>query len=70
MSYPVTTVVRVSPGQHLGETMIRFRTWFDSQKIQPAEFSSAVDAKGYKLTIVFLNTNHAERFRTQFRAPC
>jgi outer membrane lipoprotein-sorting protein len=64
-----TTVVRVSPGQQLGETMIRLRTWLDREKIQPAEFKTAVDGKGYKFTIGFLNTNDVERFRAQFGAP-
>jgi hypothetical protein len=63
-------VVRLSPGQYLGETMIRLRTWLDREKIQPAEFSTAVDAKGYKLTLGFVNTDDAERFRAQFGAPC
>jgi hypothetical protein len=63
-SYPFTTVVRLSSGEQLGKTMNR--TWLDSEKIQPAEFRTMADAKGYVFTIGFRNLNDADRFRAQF----
>jgi len=65
---PLVATVRVSEGDQLGETMKRLRIWLDSERIQPSEFTTAVDSGGYMLTFAFRNLQDAERFRAQFRA--
>ena len=61
--------IRVSLGSPLGETMNKMRTWLDRQKIQPREFKTGVDGKGYAFTIAFSNEDEAELFRQQFQVP-
>jgi hypothetical protein len=63
---PLTTVVRLSQGDQLGETMKRLRIWLDSERIEPSEFKTAVDAAGYTFTIGFRRPQDAKRFRAQF----
>jgi len=46
--------------------MSSVRIWLDEQKIQPAEFKTAVDAEGLTCTIGFLSVEEADRFRAQF----
>jgi hypothetical protein len=64
----LTAVVRLSQGDQLGETMKRLRIWLDSERIEPSEFTTAVDAGGYTLTFAFRSLEDAERFRAQFAA--
>jgi hypothetical protein len=61
-----TVVVRLSQDDPLGEAMMRLRTWLDMAKIQPAEFKTLVDVKGYAFTIGFLSVGDADQFRAQF----
>ena len=60
---PLTTLVRLS---QLGATMKRLRIWLDSERIEPSDFKTAVDAAGYTFTIGFRRPQDAERFRAQF----
>ena len=62
---PYVVRVRVSSGQPLADAMNRLRIWLDHQKIQPAEFKTITDAKGYALDIAFRSVTDAERFRRQ-----
>jgi hypothetical protein len=63
---PYTVIVRVSPGDPLGDAMNRIRTWLDREKVQTATFTTASDAKGYTFTIGFKNIGDAGHFRQQF----
>jgi hypothetical protein len=38
---PLTVMVRVAPGDPLGEAMSQIRVWLDGQKIQTASFATA-----------------------------
>ena len=63
---PFSVMVRVFPGDPLGDAMNRIRTWLDSQKIQTASFTTASDAGGYAFTIGFKSIAEASRFRLEF----
>jgi hypothetical protein len=63
---PLTAVVRLSQGGELGATMKRLRIWLDSERIEPSDFKTGVDAAGYSFTIGFRRPKDAERFRAQF----
>jgi hypothetical protein len=65
---PFVTVVRVTEGVPFGDAMTTIRAWLDGQKIQPAAFTAAADAKGYTLTIGFRTIEEASRFNLQFAA--
>jgi outer membrane lipoprotein-sorting protein len=62
----LTTVVLLSQGDQLGAAMKRLRIWLDSERIEPSDFKTAVDADGYTFTIGFRRAQDAKRFRAQF----
>jgi hypothetical protein len=62
------TVVRLSQSDQLGAAMKRLRIWLDSERIEPSEFTTALDVAGYTFTIGFRRPQDAERFRAQFAA--
>jgi hypothetical protein len=66
---PFTVIVRISKGASLGETMKRLRLWLDGEKIQIAQFETAVDAGGLRLSMGFRTIQDADRFRAQFGSP-
>jgi len=68
MRDPYTSTVRLSEGDALGTTMNKLRAWLDAQKIQPAEFRTSADGRGYTFTIGFRTIEDATRFRAQFGA--
>ena len=65
----LTVTLRLSPEGKLGETMNKLRSWLDREKIQVADFKTAVDPKGYVLIIGFPSPDAADRFRQQFVVP-
>jgi hypothetical protein len=65
---PQTTVVRLSQGDELGATMKRLRIWLDSERIEPSDFKTAVDAAGYTFTIGFRATHNRCRVMGHFAA--
>jgi len=68
LSDPLTTIVRVSEGVPLGGEMKKIRLWLNTQKIHPAAFMTAADARGYTFTIKFTTVEEAYLFRHQFAA--
>jgi hypothetical protein len=67
MITPHKARVRVSRGEALGDVMKTLRTWLDGQKIEPTEFKTIVDARGFTLDFGFASAIDADRFRNQFQ---
>jgi hypothetical protein len=68
LNVPDIVIMHIALDDPLGEAMSRLRAWLDSEKIQPAKFTTAVGAGGYKLAIGFRSDGDAGRFRRQFGA--
>ena len=63
---PVSMHMENLPNTPLASTLAEFRTWLDSEKIEPVDFKMVVNGLDFGFEISFKNDRDAERFQQRF----
>jgi len=68
MADPLIIVIRVLADERVWNILGQIRECLDHEEIDPRQFKTEVDSKGYRLTLGFHNLDEARRFQAGFEA--